>query len=581
MSTFLQETIPLLLWLGRAVTAAAAIWLLLRCAGSLLRGPEREIWGFVSLSNGARYELEHWENLLGRARHADIRVNVPSLSRDHALLCRDEAGTWTVRPLNRRSGVLLNGQRTLAPAPLHSGDVIGAGGVELHFFPAEEPEHRGAVRRPDAVENLLLLNLVQLLLWAQFVPYLTAEKALPICLGFGGLCGLGWGLYALYGRKRGLFDGETLALLLCSVGFAITAAWDPGALYKQLAAVALGMALYAGAGWLLGQLRLAVKLRWPVAAAAALLLAFNLAVGEQIFGAKNWIVIGPLSVQPSELVKLAFLLAGSATLDRLFARRNMIFTVLFAAFCVGCLALMSDFGTALVFFVAFLCIAFLRTGDLPSIVMMTAAAGFAGGLVLHFKPYVAQRFTVWLHAWEYTQSSGYQQSRTMSAAAAGGLFGAGPEEAWLKYIGAANTDLVFGVIAEEFGLLLALCAVAAVLVLALFALRCAGSARSSFHVIASCGAAAMLVFQTSLNALGAVDLLPLTGVTFPFVSMGGSSMLACWGLLAFLKAADVRQKPKRTEKAPPEEPAPKGRGFFAEMPEIPVEDIFGKEEKGS
>lgn len=140
-----------------------------------------------------------------------------------------------------------------------------------------------------------------------------------------------------------------------------------------------------------------------------------------------------------------------------------IFTVLFSAYCVGCLALMSDFGTALVFFVAFLCIAFLRTGDLASIVMMTAAAAFAGGLVLHFKPYVAQRFTVWRHAWEFTQTTGYQQSRTMSAAASGGLFGTGPEDAWLKYVGAANTDLVFGVVSEEFGLLLALVCVTAVI----------------------------------------------------------------------------------------------------------------------
>ena len=66
-------------------------------------------------------------------------------------------------------------------------------------------------------------------------------------------------------------------------------------------------------------------------------------------------------------MKIVFILAGAATLDRLFAKRNLIFTILFSAYCVGCLALMSDFGTALIFFVAFLCIAFLRTGDLPSI----------------------------------------------------------------------------------------------------------------------------------------------------------------------------------------------------------------------
>lgn len=122
----------------------------------------------------------------------------------------------------------------------------------------------------------------------------------------------------------------------------------------------------------------------------------------------------------------------------------------------------------------------LRTGDLPSIVMITAAAGFAGGIVLRFKPYVLARFAVWRHAWEYAQEEGYQQTRTMSAVASGGLFGAGPEEAWLKYVGAANTDLVFGVVSEEFGLLLALCAAAAVILLGIYALQAAGAPAPAF-----------------------------------------------------------------------------------------------------
>ena len=88
----------------------------------------------------------------------------------------------------------------------------------------------------------------------------------------------------------------------------------------------------------------------------------------------------------------------------------------------------------------------------------------------------------------------------------------------------------------------------------------------------------MLIFQTTLNVLGAVDILPLTGVTFPFVSMGGSSMLSCWGLLAYLKAADVRRPPEeRSPEDKPEKPAPKREGYFEDMPEIPVDEIFGKE----
>ena len=367
MTAFLQQYIspalPVILWLFRGVTAGLAVWLLVRCCKSLFRGRDRESWGFVTLSNGARYEIYHWENVIGRAKRSDIRINFPSVSRSHAILSRDEAGTWRVNPLNHSSGVLLNGQRTLTTADLHPGDSIAVGGVELFFFPSDKPQPSGQPRRrPGPVGGLWLLTFIQLLLWAQFAPNFGAENIYPISAGFFGLCGLGWVLYAV-SRKlhRRQFDLEILALLLTTVGFAITAAWDPGALYKQLAAVTLGMGIYGTLVWLLGRLHLAVKLRWPVAAAAAALLAFNVVMGERIFGAKNWISVGPISFQPSELVKLAFILAGAATLDRLFAKRNLIFTVLFSAYCVGCLALMSDFGTALVFFVAFLCIAFLRT----------------------------------------------------------------------------------------------------------------------------------------------------------------------------------------------------------------------------
>ena len=369
--------------------------------------------------------------------------------------------------------------------------------------------------------------------------------------------------------------------MLLSIGFIMITRLNYDKAAKQYLIAAAGIVLCLVIPIIIRKVRFLSEWRILYGIVGIVSLAVVVVVGRVSYGAMLGFTVAGINIQPSELVKLAFILAGAATLDRLFAKRNLIFTVLFSAYCVGCLALMSDFGTALVFFVAFLCIAFLRTGDLASIVMMTAAAGFAGGLVLHFKPYVAQRFTVWRHAWEFTQTTGYQQSRTMSAAASGGLFGTGPEDAWLKYVGAANTDLVFGVVSEEFGLLLALVCVTAVIALAAFALRSGDSARSSFYAIAACGAASMLVFQTSLNVLGAVDILPLTGVTFPFVSMGGSSMLSCWGLLAYLKAVDVRRPPEKEISPPPksEKTPERQEGFFDGIPGVPVDEIFGKEER--
>ena len=114
------------------------------------------------------------------------------------------------------------------------------------------------------------------------------------------------------------------------------------------------------------------------------------------------------------------------------------------------------------------------------------------------------------------------------------------DRGWLHRVPAADTDLVFGMLCEEWGLIIAVLAVLCIAALAVFAVRSCRAGRSSFYTIAACAATSLLVFQTTLNVLGSVDILPLTGVTFPFVSNGGSSMLSAWTLLAFLKAADTR-----------------------------------------
>ena len=211
-----------------------------------------------------------------------------------------------------------------------------------------------------------------------------------------------------------------------------------------------------------------------------------------------------------------------------------------AGVCIGLLGLMSDFGTAAIFFVTFLVIAYLRSGDAATLALICGGAAFGAGIIVQFKPYILSRFAAWGHAWEAASGSGYQQTRTMSAAASGGLFGMGAGNGWLERIPAGDTDLVFGMLCEEWGLVIALLAVACILTLAWFAVRASRTGRSSFYTIAACAAGSLLVFQTSLNVFGSVDLLPLTGVTFPFVSNGGSAMLSAWGLLAYLKAMDTR-----------------------------------------
>ncbi|MBR2892512.1 MAG: FtsW/RodA/SpoVE family cell cycle protein, partial [Clostridia bacterium] len=125
----------------------------------------------------------------------------------------------------------------------------------------------------------------------------------------------------------------------------------------------------------------------------------------------------------------------------------------------------------------------------------------------------------------------------------GGLFGLGVGNGALRNVYAATTDLVFGLVCEEMGIFIAFSVVLAFAFIAIYAVISSKSAPSTFYSIAACSAAAMLLFQICLNIFGITDLLPLTGVTLPFVSQGGSSMICSWALFAFIKSADIRAYP--------------------------------------
>ena len=350
---------------------------------------------------------------------------------------------------------------------------------------------------------------------------------------------------------------ETIAFFLSTLSLAVTSSSNTPALFKQFLCVVLGLALLLGAGGLPAQPDWAKKIRWLMAAGAIGLLSLTvvlylLGLTGTKYGAANWLTIAGISVQPSELAKICYIFAGAATLDRLFRKRNLGLFILLTGVCLACLAYMSDFGTAAIFFVTFLVIAYLRSGDWATLALICGGGVFAVLTMLSLKPYILQRFATWGHAWQNASvGSGYQQTRTMSAAASGGLVGVGPGEGWLHTVGAGDTDLVFGMLCEEWGLIIALLAVLSILTLAVFAVRACRAGRSSFYVIAACAATSMMVFQTCLNVFGAVDILPLTGVTFPFVSNGGTAMIASWGLLASSRPPTPGRTPALPSARPP------------------------------
>lgn len=343
-------------------------------------------------------------------------------------------------------------------------------------------------------------------------------------------------------RRR--LELELAGFLLSDISLAITASVYPDKLPMQLVATVGGILFFALLVFAMGNVNLVVFFRMPVGMAAVGLLALTLVLAEYNNGAKNWLYIGPVSVQPSELVKVAFVFVGAATLEKIQNTRSIAKYVIFSMVCVGLLFLMLDFGTALIFFAAFLIIAFLRSGDIKTIVLVCAAALLGGIFIILYKPYVADRFSTYRHVWEFIDEGGYQQTRTILYSLSGGLFGVGLGNGKLRDVFASTEDLVFGVVCEELGILTGAAILLVYVLLLFYSVRAAKYARSSFYAIAACSAAGLMLFQAALNVFGVTDLLPLTGVTLPFVSRGGSSMIGSWGLLAFLKALDIRTYPK-------------------------------------
>lgn len=386
---------------------------------------------------------------------------------------------------------------------------------------------------------LAIITLFQLICAFTLIEKGESGNRMNIIITFGGYILAEYAYFIgarILGRRS--FEVELIAFLLTSIGLSVTASVYPSLAIKQLIATLIGIAGFIVLQIILRDIDLCMRLRYPVAFLAVGLLAFTLVFAKVTNGAKNWIYIGGLSIQPSELVKVAFIFVGAATLEKLQSNKSLTKFILFALGCIGTLFLMYDFGTALIFFFTFLVISFMRSGDIRTLILVCAAALLGGILILRFKPYVASRFASFGHVWENFDTSGYQQTRVMIYSASGGLFGVGLGNGKLRNIFAATEDLIFGVVCEEFGWIMAAAILLSYVALLVYSIKHSRYARSSFYAICACAAAALMLFQASLNVFGVNDILPMTGVTLPFVSRGGSSIMSCWMLLAFIKAVD-------------------------------------------
>ena len=568
---FLQSGVmPTVLLLVRVIVPVLALYVVWRCYTSFKKGQRRRdpVIMLQDQGSGTSFPVLYWENSIGRSRSCDITLPDATMSRDHAVLLRRDEG-WFICDTGSKSGVLVNGKKIQDRQLVNVGDSVTMGSTTLTLWNADQkPLERRRIFTGFSREAaspfvlMFLTTLVLLLMGVQGV--LGGETISPAALiPCAAVLVMGWGLYifSVGIQHRVSFEIETVGILLSGIGINLLASFDLEGVTTQLAAMLLGIFLFSFLLWFMGDMDRVAKCRLWIGLGALALLGATLVFGTNTYGSTNWIRIGPLSVQPSEFVKIAFIFVGTSTLDRLQTKKNMGEFLVFTGACIGLLALMPDFGMALILFATFLILAFMRSGSVRTIALVLAGAVLAVLVVLTVKPYVLERFMGWGHVWEHVNDNmGYSQTRTLTYLASGGFFGVGLGNSYLAPVFAADSDLVFGLLCEEQGLLLGLVVLFAFVLFVFYARSDVTRSRSTFFSIAACSAAGMLLFQAALNVFGATDVLPMTGVTLPFISAGGSSMLAVWGLLAFLKASDERTYAARRasrHRAKEEPPAPR------------------------
>jgi cell division protein FtsW (lipid II flippase) len=298
------------------------------------------------------------------------------------------------------------------------------------------------------------------------------------------------------------------------------------------------------------------RYRYLIGAVGLVLLVVTIALGTTINGAKLWIHAFGFSIQPSEFAKLAIVIFLAGYLDdkkvMLSVPQRHVLGVPVPAFkyfgpllvmwvlSLAMLVFMKDFGMALLFMSIFVGLMYMATARIVYVVAGAGLFAAAGAIALSIVPHVQDRFTVWLDPWPHAATTGYQLLQSLFTIADGGVIGAGFGRGYLLFanrqpvVPDLQTDFIFTAIANEMGLLGAAGIILLYLLFVWRGFRIAVFAPDGFSKLLAAGLATAFALQTFIIIGGVTRLIPLTGITLPFVSYGGSSITANLMLVALL-----------------------------------------------
>lgn len=347
------------------------------------------------------------------------------------------------------------------------------------------------------------------------------------------------------------------AMLLASLGLIMIGRLKPALFLTQMRWLLLGLIVYLFLVFLGERVLRLLSYPYLLGVFCLLLLCSALFFGTEIGGSRNWIVFGPFAVQPSEFGKIIIIMFLAAYLTehrevltlprhrllwlKLPVLRFIAPLLLIWGIAILMFVVQRDLGSALLFFGIAVSMTYMATGRKSYVALAFAFFLGAAALSYSFFSHVRVRFNIWLDPWSDPSGSAYQVVQSLFALGSGGVWGAGFAHGHPNLIPEVHTDFIFAAIAEELGLLGSL---GVMLVFALFfyrAIRIALACREETRMLLAAGIAVVFLLQTFIIIAGVTKFLPLTGITLPFVSYGGSSMIASFMLLGILTVLSKKE----------------------------------------
>lgn len=352
--------------------------------------------------------------------------------------------------------------------------------------------------------------------------------------------------YSHFIVRRFYPDGDKFILIFASVlavvGVAMLYRINPNTAIKQLIWIALGIIGYILIVVILPDLKSFAKYKNVYMIITLVLMPLALIFGTEQFGAKNWILIGPISFQPSEFAKIALVLYLAAALATYESKKSfkeevkqLFQPALVAGFSMGCMVLQRDLGSALIFFGISITLLYVATSKKKYVftALGLAAIGSVAGYTMF--GHVRERVMIWRDPWKYELGSSYQIVEGMYSIAAGGLFGVGLGQGHFQNLPVKESDMIYAIICEEFGIIFAIGLMIIYFLLFYRGIRAAFVTKDSYSQLIAVGFSTMIACQTLVIIGGIFSVIPLTGITLPIISYGGSSVLTIFFALGILQ----------------------------------------------